>query len=191
MKEYGYVVSASLLSRMEEIAKPCKVNIVDETMISQSTITDIGPSLHSFAEAAKTIGDAYFAFRVKAQLEKRLLDAIREIFADRQIAYKLDQKVRGKIDLHPVDFYIPPNGDPGLALGVLGGYNTHTTAQVWYFKCQDIRMGDARLKVGLVYDVEESTWSQKSQQILHDVADFALPSDQIRTLGDTVTSAVS
>jgi len=191
LKEYGYAVAPSLLSRMVDIARPAKVRIVDDNLIMDCKPEDIGANLHTFAEAAKTIGDAYLAYHVKAPSEKRLIDAIREVFAAREIAYKLRQKVHGKIDVHPVDFYIPPNGHPGLAMGVLGGYNTHTIAQVWYFKCQDMRAFNSRLKVGLVYDVDESTRSQRSQDILRDVADFALPSDQLRNLGETVETTVA
>ena len=46
------------------------------------------------------------------------------------------------------------------------------------------------MKVGLVYDVEQSTWSQKSETILRDVADFAVPSDNLSNLGDTVKLAI-
>jgi hypothetical protein len=85
---------------------------------------------------------------------------------------------------------LPPNGHPGLALEVLGGYNTHTTAQIWYFKCQDIRAFDDRMKVGLVYDIEESNWSDKSAAILRNVADFAVPSTELPMLPNLVKDAV-
>ena len=176
---------------MVEIAKPAQVRVLDESLVADCTPHYVGIVLHEFAEAAKTIGDAYLAYKVKTSPDTRLIEEIRAIFADRQIAYKFNQKVRGKIDVHPIDFVIPPNGHPGLALAALGGGRTHDTAQIWYFKCQDIRTQDNRLKVGIVYDVEQSVWSSRSETILRDNADFAMPSDQIETLGDTVTSIIA
>lgn len=191
LKEYGYAVSQRLLARMVQIAKPANVRIVNENMVMDCRPEEVGVALHNFAEAAKTIGDAYLAFHVKAPSEKRLIEEVRALFSELQIAYKLGQRVHGKLDTHPVDFYIPPNGHAGLALGVLGGYNTHTTAQVWYFKSQDMRAFNSRLKVEIVYDIEESNWSERSQAILSDAADFALPSSELRSLGNVVKSTVS
>ena len=71
LKEYGYAVSAPLLARMVAIAKPANVRIVAENLVMDCPPDLIGSSLHSFAEAAKTIGDAYLAFRVKAPSENR------------------------------------------------------------------------------------------------------------------------
>ncbi len=191
LKEYGYALAAPLLARMVEIAKPAQVRIVDQSLIANCDPERIGAVLHEFAEAAKTIGDAYLAYKVKTPPDLRLIDEIRRIFETREIAYKFAQKVRGKIDVHPIDFVIPPNGHPGLALSAIGGANTHNTAQIWFFKCQDIRAQNLRMKVGLVYDVEQTTWSSKSETILREQADFAIPSDQIKSLGDTVTSAIT
>ena len=138
-KEYGYAVAPPLLARMVEIAKPAQVRVVDQNCVANCDPERLGVMLHEFAEAAKTIGDAYLAFKIKIQPDTRLIDAISSILAERDIAYKLHQKVKGKIDIHPIDFVIPPNGHPGLALTALSGVNTHNMAQIWYFKCQDIR----------------------------------------------------
>jgi hypothetical protein len=191
LKDYGYSVSPGLLSRMVQIAKPANVRIVNENLVMDCRPGEVGASLHSFAEAAKTIGDAYLAFHVKTPPEKKLLEAVGQLLNESAIAYKTSHKIRGKIDAHAVDFYVPPNGHPGLALEVLGGYNTHTTAQIWHFKCQDIRAFDNRMKVGIVYDIEESNWSEKSEAILRDVADFALSSTDIIRLPSIVKSTVS
>lgn len=190
LKEYGYAVAPPLLSRMTEIAKPAQVRIVDQTLVANCAPESLGAVLHQFAEAAKTIGDAYLAYKVKVQPDTRLIDEISQILGEREIAYKINQKIKGKIDIHPVDFVIPPNGHPGLALAALGGANTHNTAQIWFFKCQDIRAQQSRMKVGLVYDVEQTIWSSKSEAILRETADFALPSDQIKSLGEAVTSSI-
>jgi hypothetical protein len=191
LRDYGYAISEKLQSRMLQIIKPANVRIVDENLIADCRPEDIGVSLHSFVEAAKTIGDAYLAFHVKTPPEKKLLEAIGALLSEMEIAYRADHKIHGKIDTHSVNFYVPPNGHPGLALEVLGGFNTHATAQIWYFKCEDIRAFDSRLKVGIVYDIEDSTWSNKSQAILHNVADFALPSSDLPALPDFVKSTVS
>jgi hypothetical protein len=191
LKDYGYAVSPSLLSRMAHIAKPASVRIVSENLLMDCPESEVGSALHSFVEVAKTIGDAYLAFHVKSPTEKRLIEEVKERLDETEIPYRTSHKVHGKIDAHPVDFYMPPNGHPGLALKVLGGFNTHTTAQVWYFKCQDIRGYDSRVKVGIVYDTEESNWSSKSETILRDIADFAMPSNEISGLPDLVKYTVS
>jgi hypothetical protein len=191
LKDYGYSVSPGLLSRMVEIAKPANVRIIDNNLVMDCRPEQIGASLHSFAEAAKTIGDAYLAFHLKTPPEKKLLEVVGQLLNESAIPYKTSHKIRGKIDAHSVDFYVPPNGHPGLALEVLGGYNTHTTAQIWHFKCQDIRSFDDRMKVGIVYDIEDSSWSQKSEAILRDVADFALASSDLIRLPSVVKSTVS
>jgi len=190
LKDYGYSVSPSLLSRMTEIVKPVKVRIVNDSLIMDCRPEEVGGSLHSFAEAAKTIGDAYLAFHSRTVPEKKLIEAVAETLDESAVAYKEGQKIHGKIDAHSVDFYVPPNGHAGLALEVLGGYNTHTTAQIWHFKCQDIRAFNSMVKVGIVYDVEDSNWSNKSEAILRDVADFALASVDLPTLSNVLKTTL-
>lgn len=189
LKQAGYTVSPALLSRMVEIAKPAEVRVVNENLIMECRPNDTGVALHVFSEIAKTIGDAYLAFSARSQPEKRLMQAVGNALNESHLAYKSDHKIAGKIEAHTVDFYIPPNGHLGLALGVLGGYNTHTTAQVWHFKCQDIRF-NPRMRVGIVYDTEESNWSFKSEKILNDMADFAIPSYDLPNLSEKVKSAI-
>jgi hypothetical protein len=191
LRDYGYSVSPGLISRMTEIVKPAKVRIINDNLVMDCRPEEVGSALHSFAEAAKTIGDAYLAFHVKTPPERKLLEAVGQLLNELEIPYRAGHKIHGKIDAHSVDFYMPPNGHPGLALEVLGGYNTHTTAQIWHFKCQDIRSFDKRMRVGLVYDTEDSNWSQKSAAILHDVADFALPSNELVSLPNIVKSTVA
>ncbi len=190
LKESGYAVALPLRTRLIEIAKPANVRIVEDHLIMDCKPEEIGNVLHTFAEAAKTIGDAYLAYRVKVPQEQKLLSNVRQVFAERQIAYRPDHKVAGSLDTHTVNVYIPPNGKPGLALEVLAGYNTHALAQIWGFKCGDIRAKQSRLKLGLVYDVDDFQWSEKSENILRSIADFAIPSSQLTTLGDAVESAV-
>lgn len=190
LKDYGYSVSAGLMSRMVEIAKPASVRVVNENLVMNCNSDELGTSLHSFVETAKTIGDAYLAFQVKAQPERKLVEDIAELLNEAHIPYRPSHKVHGKIDAHSVDFYLPPNGHPGLALEVLGGYNTHTTAQVWYFRSQDIKAYDSRMRVGIIYDIENSSWSLKSEKILREAADFALPSSDLPILSKTVKDTV-
>jgi hypothetical protein len=191
LKEYGYAVSEKLVSQIVHLSKPAKVRVVTENLIMECKPKEVGTALHAFGEAAKTIGDAYLAFHIRVPSEKRLVEEVRNLLSQRQILYRFQRKIHGKLDVHPVDFYVPSNGHPGLALKVLAGYNTHSTAQIWYFKCQDIRAFDSRLKVGIVYDIEDSNWSPRSEGILESVADFALPSSELRELPELVKSTVS
>src|SRR5205814_2192546 len=65
LKDYGYAVSPSLLSRMAQIAKPASVRIVSDNLLMDCREAGVGAALHSSVEVAKTIGDAYLAFHVK------------------------------------------------------------------------------------------------------------------------------
>lgn len=79
-----------------------------------------------------------------------------------------------------------PNGLPGMALKVLGSQNTHSTAQIWAYKCEDIKRGGwrkAKNKLVLVYD-ERNRWSDASRAILESRADVVLSSGSINLLPD-------
>jgi hypothetical protein len=99
------------------------------------------------------------------------------------LLYRLDEKVAGKIELHPFNLVVPPNGRPGLAVSILSGKNTHNVAQIWYFKCDDVKNGEwyqrSKSRLALIYDVRGHVWSESSRAILESRADLALPSDAL------------
>ena len=63
-----------------------------------------------------------------------------------------------------------------MALAVIGSHNTHTQAQVWAFKTEDVKRQpvNKNLRVGIVYDTAYG-WSEESKRILHSRADLVLP----------------
>jgi hypothetical protein len=57
-------------------------------------------------------------------------------------------------------------------------------AQIWGFKCDDIRAEEtnANTKLVLIYDVRASPWSDISKRILESRADIVLPGDSLKNL---------
>ena len=117
------------------------------------------------------------------------------IFDSRNLLYRLDDKVSGELETHPIDLVVPPNGNPGFALSVLSGQNTHTLAQVWGYKCDDIKRGGwyrpNKTVLALVYDVRHQVWSEASRAILEHRADLVVASDSLEDLQSEVASRFS
>jgi hypothetical protein len=117
---------------------------------------------------------------------------VQTIFDSRNLLYRLHERVTGELEMHPIDLIVPSNGQPGLALSVLSGHNTHTLAQVWGYKCEDIRRGDwyrsNKPVLALVYDVRRQAWSEASRNILIARADIAVASDSLTDLQTELAS---
>jgi len=61
-----------------------------------------------------------------------------------------------------------------MAVSILSGANSHLVAEAWGFKAEDIKQFNPDLKVGLIYDVVLSKWSEDSKKILETKADLAI-----------------
>ena len=68
---------------------------------------------------------------------------------------------------------------------ILSAQSTHTAAQVWAFKCEDVRRQvakvHARLRLGIVIDTARS-WSEESKLILKSRADVVMPDSSINEI---------
>ena len=150
---------------------------------------ELGQAIHEFAEAVKTIGDCYLAYPSRLpqkEEEEEVRRKIRKTLDDRHLDYREGPRVPGKIEEHKVDFYVPPNGLPGLAVAVLSNPD-RLHAEAWGFKAQDIRAavdGDAKhqsILVGLVYDAALA--KDISRRIIDRSADIAVPSTELDSFG--------
>jgi hypothetical protein len=186
----GYSLAPSVKDRLERLAGLSGVRIVDNHLVLECAYSDLGESIQRFLEMCKTIGDVYLAHRYREKPDAGLISSVRKILDSKGLLYRLDEKVAGKIELHPFNVVVPSNGKPGLAVSVLSGKNTHNVAQIWYFKCDDVKNGEwyqrTKSRLALVYDVRGHVWSEASREILASRADLALPSDSLEDLREFI-----
>lgn len=183
----GYSLTSQMKTRIESLAGVSGVRAVDTHLVLESTRADLGVSIQKFAEITKTIGDVYLVHRQHDEPDNEIILQVQAIVQAMGMHYRLNERVAGEIEAHPFDIVVPANGRPGMALSVVSGRNTHNLAQIWGFKCEDVKRGEwyraARARVALVYDVRHA-WSEASKAILESRADVAIASnalDELRT----------
>lgn len=184
LSESGSRISADFRRRTEEIIKEFGVRLVKDHMLMDCDKASLGEAIQRFSEAAKTIGDAYLLQRTRSVHVREVLGEVKQILAARQLQFKENQKLKGTIEQVSFDFYVPPNGKPGLALAVVAGGNTHSLAKIWAFNCLDVKEQYAeRLKLGVVIDEDDSArWTRHSKQILKKGADIVASSKDLSDL---------
>lgn len=184
----GYNVSTQMKQKLERLAGLSGIRIVDGHLVLESSYEDLGVSIQKFLETSKTIGDVYLVHKQREKPDDEIILQIRDILDSVRLLYRTHEKIDGEIEAHPFDVVVPPNGRPGLAVTVVSGQNTHTLAQVWAFKCDDVKRGEwyrnAKAKLALVYDVRYQAWSDASRAIIRSRADIAVPSDSLKSLRD-------
>ncbi len=155
-----------------------------------SSYAELGTSIQRFLEVSKTIGDVYLVHKQRADAGDELITQVRTVLDSQHILYRPHEKIWGALESHPFDLVALPNGHPGLAVSVLSGQNTHTVAQIWYYKCDDIRElpQNNNIKLGLVYDTRFEPWSDASKEILRSKADVVLPGDALQELPEQLES---
>jgi hypothetical protein len=182
----GYSITSKMQERLEAVAGMAGLRIVEGHLVLECGREELGPPIQKFLEISKTIGDVYLVHRQKEQPNKELIAAVRNVFDSMGLHYLLDRRVQGQIEAHPFDILVPPNGRPAIAVSVLTGQNTHSLAQIWGFKCEDVRRGDwykkSRGKLALIYEVKNHVWSDASRAILETRSDLAIPSDDLQSL---------
>lgn len=186
----GYSLNSQVHDRIEKLASTSGVRVVDKHLILETPASETGVAIQKFLEVTKTIGDVYLVHKQREPDEdSALLLQIKAMLDSENILYKSDEKIPGEIERHPFDVLIPSNGHPGVALTVVGAQNTHNAAQIWGFKCEDIKRGDwykqSRARLALVYDMRFK-WSDASKAILESRADKAVPSDTLSLLRDII-----
>jgi len=180
----GYKINQELSERLSELALAAGVRTIDDYLIMDSDSEHLGEKIQLFVEAAKTIGDVYFVHKERPFRERELVRQVKSVLEERGIPYQQNFKLGGELEAHKFAFYLPPNGVPGTALAVLSSQNTHTAAQVWAFRCDDVKRQprNQRIRVGIVYDTENAKWSEESQNILRSRADLVLSDKQVSEL---------
>ncbi len=187
----GYSVTHQMKERLEALATPYGIRFVDTHLVLESTHRDLGLSIQTFLETSKTIGDVYLVHRRRTEdSAQELVSQVKTILNSAKLLYRPKQKIQGKHEAHMIDLLVPPNGLPGLALNVLGGQNTHALAQVWYCKCDDIRLAAANknVKLALIYDVRHDVWSEASKGYLEEKANLVLPGNSIEELPERLVA---
>lgn len=187
----GFAVTPQMRERLERVAGISGLRIVDRHLVLESSYSQLGQSIQRFLEVSKTIGDVYLVHKPRERPDNEVMSQVRAILDAEGVLYRLGEKVLGEIEQHPFDLIAPPNGHPGFALSILTGQNTHSVAQIWGFKCEDIKRGPwyqkAKTRIALVYDVRAQPWSDSSRMILESRADIALASDSLQQLRDRVS----
>jgi len=182
LRDSGYHINRELRDRLEQIGRAAGIRTVRDYLVLETNANKIGDDIQRFIEAAKTIGDVYFVHKGRPESEKEIGEKVKTILNKEKVVYQEKFPVSGEIEPHRFDFYIPPNGIPGLALQILSSHSTHTAAQVWAFKCEDVKRQaakvNARLRLGIVIDTARN-WSDESKLILNSRADVVLPDSKI------------
>jgi hypothetical protein len=132
----------------------------------------------------------YLVHKRRSDSAQELINQVRTVLNSAKLPYRPKQKIQGRHEAHIIDLLVPSNGIPGLALNVLEGQNTHALAQVWYCKCDDIRLAAANknIKLALIYDVSHDVWSEASKGYLEEKADVVLAGDSIQELPKRLTA---
>lgn len=177
IQDAGYSLTKQTKERLERIASLSGLRIVNDHLVLETSYANLGTSMQRFLEVSKTIGDVYLVHKQRANAGDELITQVRTMLASKKILYRQHEKIWGALESHPFDLVALPNGNPGLAVSVLGGQNTHTVAQIWYYKCDDIRSvkQNNNIKLALVYDTRFEPWSDASKEILRSKADVVLP----------------
>lgn len=182
----GYSVTRQMRERLDNLASGIGAQIVDTHLILQTSQTDLGESIQKFLELSKTLGDVYLVHKQREKPDNDLIQEVGNILSANGLHYRQHEKINGRLEIHSLDMVVPPNGHPGLAVGILSGHNTHGIAGFWYYKCDDIKEGEwyqnAKARLALVYDVRSDSWSDTSRSILELKADIAVPSDSLKEL---------
>lgn len=185
LSEGGKKITPDFRKRVEEIAKYFGGRFNLDHIIMDCDAKDLGNTIQRFAETCKTIGDAHLLHREHALGERKIVERVKKVFRSRQLTFKENYDLRGEVEKHAFDIYVPPNGRPGVAVKVISGHNTHSLAKIWAFNCLDIKEAQAndRIRLGVVLDEEDSApWTRSSQKILRKRADIVAGSNDLNTL---------
>lgn len=65
LRDAGYGITGRLKKRMTEIGKPARIQFRGNHLVRECSEEELGQAIQEFADAAKTIGDAYLTYRSK------------------------------------------------------------------------------------------------------------------------------
>jgi hypothetical protein len=138
VQDAGHSVTEQMKNRLASIAG-AEINIVEDHLVMEASAKELGASIQKFLETSKMIGDVYLVHKHRAEPESGIVSQVRRALESKHLLYREREKLQGQIESHAFDLLVPPNGHAGLAVGILSGQNTHTLAQIWGYKCDDIR----------------------------------------------------
>jgi hypothetical protein len=181
LKQAGYTITGGLKKRLLNIASAAQLRIVRDHLVADYSEDELGTGLHMFAEAAKTIGDAYLVHHRQkpTNADEILHSQVRDVLLKQKYMFEEFAQVGGVVESHKLDFYVPPNGKLGLGLAVLS-HAKRLQAEAWAFKAQDLKNAMSRLRIGLVYD--DNTATPDSREIISRMIDIPVPSSQLDAL---------
>src|SRR5258706_9215017 len=117
LRDAGYSVGQSAKERLEKIAANSGITLVNNYLVLECDKKTLGDGIQTFLEAAKTIADVYLVHsRPRTSPEDDLTNEVRKILNKNKVLYRENDKLQGELEVHSVNFYVPPNGLPGLAL---------------------------------------------------------------------------
>jgi len=181
LKLAGLNVSGNTRKRIVRLASNADIRVVGDSLLTITRADNLGTALHLFADSAKTVGDAYLAHRDKIETEDELRGKVKRALIEQNYAFRELEELSGEIEKHKVDFLIPSNGRPGVALSVLPNPN-RLTAEAWVFKAMDIKSTNKNLRVGIVYGAEARE-SPRNVLTMTKTIDIAIPSTEVNGLG--------
>ena len=179
LRDFGLGIGTKMRDRLEGITKTAGLKIVQDHLVLESSAEELGNNVQRSLEAVKTVADVYLVHRVRMPTDQDLVRQVREILNKKRLLYREKERINGQLETHAVDFLLPKNGKPALAIAVLPGHSSHLIAEAWGFKCDDMRVAHSELKIGLVYDTKAGIWAGESKHILETKADIAVGSDAL------------
>jgi hypothetical protein len=179
VQDAGHTITRGMMARIERISGAAGISIRDGHLLMETSAKNLAASIQRYLETAKTIGDVYLIHKSRIEPDGRLVSEIRRALDSTHMLYREKEKLRGQIEVHSFDLLVPPNGHPGLAIGVVSGQNTRALATNWYYRCDDIKLAkdNRNVRLALIYDVAGGIWSDASKRILAIKADAAIPSN--------------
>jgi len=177
----GLQITGKMRERILNVATNSQLRFVGNSLVRECSSDQLGDVLHLFADSCKTIGDAYLVHRTHLDTEDELRAKVKHVLLERKYVFKEHEPIKGEIETHDIDFYLPPNGIPGLALSVLPK-PTRLTAEAWAFKASDIKKEHEKLKVGLVYGDAKET----PRDIITRKIDLAIPASDLDAIANGI-----
>jgi hypothetical protein len=98
LEEGGRSVTSDFRKRAKEIARSFGVSFRIDHMILDCGEKELGQQIQRFAEAAKTIGDAYLLQRTRTTHVRKVIDDVKDILAAHHLPFEANKVVDGQLD---------------------------------------------------------------------------------------------
>jgi hypothetical protein len=90
LKDAGLTVGPKLMEKLSALVKAAGMEFAGNHLLKKCSSAELGEAIQQFADAAKTIGDAYLTYRIRRPKEEEdeLVTRVRSVFAQRKIPFK-------------------------------------------------------------------------------------------------------